>query len=129
MGKTIVFFLVERVFLLVHSGFMGVHSGNVNRRVIWYKREVFWSIWGVFWYVFGDFWYKVGGGGLTKANRPPRRMREKCVCCVARSIPPSQFVLSVKSAVVMKVLTRTFVGPMLFVKYNTNDILCYIRIW
>ena len=32
--------------------------------------------------------------GLTKATRPPRkmrqRMRQKCVCCVARSAPPSQ---------------------------------------
>ena len=57
--------------------------------------------------------------GLTEATRPPcrmrQRMRQKCVCCVVRSIPPSQFV-------VLNVLTPTLVGPMLFVKYNTNDI-------
>ena len=46
----------------------------------------------------------------------------ECVCCVVRSIPPSQFVMSVKSTIVLNVLTPTLVGPMLFVKYNTNDI-------
>ena len=39
--------------------------------------------------------------GLTKAIRPPRkmrqRMRRKCVCCVANGAPPSQFVMSVRS--------------------------------
>ena len=64
--------------------------------------------------------------GLTKATRPPRkmrqRMRQKCVCCVARSAPLSQFVMSVRSTIVLNVLTPTFMGPMLFVKYNTNDI-------
>ena len=64
--------------------------------------------------------------GLTKATRPPRkmrqRMRQKCACCVVRSVPPSQFVVSVKSTIVLNVLTPTLVGPMLFVKYNTNDI-------
>ena len=63
--------------------------------------------------------------GLTKATRPPRkmrqRMREKCVCCVATSAPPSQFVMSVRSTIVLNVLTPTLVGPMLFVKYNTDD--------
>ena len=63
--------------------------------------------------------------GLTKATWPPskmrQRMRQKCVCCVARSAPPSQFVMSVKSTIVLNVLTPTFVGPMLFVKYNTDD--------
>ena len=62
--------------------------------------------------------------GLTKATRPPRkmrqRMRQKCVCCVARSAPPSQFVMSVRSTIVLNVLTPTLVGPMLFVKYNAN---------
>ena len=48
-------------------------------------------------------------------------MRQKCVCCVARSAPPSQFVMSVRSTIVLKVLTPTLVGPMLFVKYNTDD--------
>ena len=48
-------------------------------------------------------------------------MRQKCVCCVARSAPPSQFVMSVSSTIVLNVLTPTLVGPMLFVKYNTDD--------
>ena len=64
--------------------------------------------------------------GLTKATRPPRkmrqRMRRKCVFCVAKGAPPSQFVMSVRSTIVMNVLTPTLVGPMLFVKCNTNDI-------
>ena len=38
-------------------------------------------------------------------------MRQKCVCCVVRSVPPSQFVLSVKSIIVLNVLTPTLVGP------------------
>ena len=63
--------------------------------------------------------------GLTKATRPPRKMRQrmwqKCVCCDVGSVPPSQFVVSVKSTDVLNVLTPTLVGPMLFVKYNTND--------
>ena len=63
--------------------------------------------------------------GLTKATRPPdkmrQRMRQKCVCCVANGAPPSQFVMSVRSTIVMNVLTPTLVGPMLFVKYTTND--------
>ena len=46
-------------------------------------------------------------------------MRQKCVCCVARSAPPSQFVMSVRSTIVLNVLT--LVRPMLFVKYNTDD--------
>ena len=49
-------------------------------------------------------------------------MRQKCLCYVVRSVPPSQFVVSVKSTIVLNVLTPTPVGPMLFVKYNTNDI-------
>ena len=48
-------------------------------------------------------------------------MRQKCVCCVARSAPPLQFVMSVSSTIVLNALTPTLVGPMLFVKYNTND--------
>ena len=57
---------------------------------------------------------------LTKATRPPhkmrQRMRQKWVCCVT----PSQFVVSVKSTIVLNVLTPTLMGPMLFVKYNTK---------
>ena len=64
--------------------------------------------------------------GLTKATRLPRkmrqRMRQKCVCCVVTSAPPSQFVMSVGSTIVLNVLTPTLVGAILFVKYNTNDI-------
>ena len=48
-------------------------------------------------------------------------MRQKCVSCVARSAPPSQFVMSVRSTIVLNVLTPTLVGPMLFVKYDTDD--------
>ena len=63
--------------------------------------------------------------GLTKATRPPRkmrqRMRRKCVFCVAKGAPPLQFVMSVRSTIVMNVLTPTLVGPMLFVNYTTND--------
>ena len=32
--------------------------------------------------------------------------------------PPWQFVMSVRSTIVLNVLTPTLVGPMLFVKYN-----------
>ena len=69
--------------------------------------------------------------GLTKATRPPRKMRQRmrqkcvCVCCVVRSVPASQFAVSVKSTIVLNVLTPTLVGPMLFVKDNTNDIWSY----
>ena len=63
--------------------------------------------------------------GLTKATRPApkmrQRMRQKCVCCVAKGAPPSQLVVGVKSTIVLNVLTPTLVGPMLFVKYNAND--------
>ena len=59
-------------------------------------------------------------------TRPPckmrQRMRQKCVCCVARSAAPSQFVMGVRSTILLNVLTPALVGPMLFVKYNTNDI-------
>ena len=46
---------------------------------------------------------------------------EVCVCCVARSAPPLQLVMSVRSTVVLNVLTPTLLGPMLFVKYNRPD--------
>ena len=64
--------------------------------------------------------------GLTKATRLPRKMRQRmrqkcvCVCCVVRSAPPSQLVMSVRSTIVLNVLTPTLVGATLFVKYNTN---------
>ena len=40
---------------------------------------------------------------------------------ICRSAPPSQPVMSVRSTIVLNVLTPTLVGPMLFVKYNTAD--------
>ena len=49
-------------------------------------------------------------------------MRQKYVCCVAKSAPPLQLVMGVRSSIVLSVLTPTLVGPMLFVEYNTNDI-------
>ena len=49
-------------------------------------------------------------------------MRRKCVFCVAKGAPPSQFVMSVRSTIVLNVLTPTLVGPVLFVNYTTNDI-------
>ena len=48
-------------------------------------------------------------------------MRQKCVCCVARGAPPSRFVMSVRSTIVLNVLAPTLVRPMLFAKYNTDD--------
>ena len=48
-------------------------------------------------------------------------MKQMCVCCIARSAPPSLFVMSVRSTIVLNVLTPTLVGPMLFVKYKTDD--------
>ena len=33
-------------------------------------------------------------------------MRQKCVCCVARSAAPSQFVMSVRSTIVLNVVTH-----------------------
>ena len=71
--------------------------------------------------------------GLTKATRPPRkmrqRMRQKCVCCVVRSLLCCQKRSTVTvcdeckehCCIVLNVLTPTLVGAMLFVKYNTND--------
>ena len=49
-------------------------------------------------------------------------MWQKFVCSVVRSVPPSQFVVSVKSTIVLNSLTSTLVGPMFFAKYNINDI-------
>ena len=63
--------------------------------------------------------------GLTKATGPPRkmrqRMRQQCVYFVVRRAPPSQFVMSVRSTIVLNVLTPILVGAMLFVQYNTDD--------
>ena len=63
--------------------------------------------------------------GLTRATRLTRkmrqRMRQKCGCGVAKSAPLSRLVISGNGTIVLNVLTPTLVGPMLFVKYNTND--------
>ena len=50
-------------------------------------------------------------------------MRQKCVCCVVTSAPPSHFVMSVRSTIVLNVLTPTLVGAMVFVKYNTMTVI------
>ena len=53
-----------------------------------------------------------------------------CVCCVARSAPPSQFVLSVKSTTVLNVLTPTLVGPIQrtfgVVEFTAIALLCNV---
>ena len=49
-------------------------------------------------------------------------MRQMCVCCVARSAPPLQFVMNVRSTIVLNVLTPTLVGPMLL---NSQILLYY----
>ena len=64
--------------------------------------------------------------GRTRATRPPRMMgeRQKFVCCVVTSAPPSQFVVSVRSTTVVMVLTPTLVEIILFVKDILIDIVC-----
>ena len=52
-------------------------------------------------------------------------MRQKCVHCVVTSAPPSQFVVRVRSTIVLNVLTSTLVGIILFVKHILSDILCF----
>ena len=47
-------------------------------------------------------------------------MRHKCVRCVVTRAPPSQFVVSVRSTIVLNVLTPTLVGTILFVKHNVT---------
>ena len=42
------------------------------------------------------------------------------MCVVLPQALHRQFVMSVRSTIVLNVLTPTFVGPILFVKYNTN---------
>ena len=46
------------------------------------------------------------------------------VHCVVTSAPPSQFVVSVRSTIVVNVLTPTLVGMILFIKDILSDILC-----
>ena len=47
----------------------------------------------------------------------------KCVRCVVTSAPLSQFLVSVRSIVVLNTLTPTLVGIILFVKDIVGDIL------
>ena len=46
------------------------------------------------------------------------------MCYVVTSGPPSQFVVGIRSTIVLNVLTPTFVEIILFVKYILSDILC-----
>ena len=48
-------------------------------------------------------------------------MRQRCVLCVVKSAPPSQFVVSARSFIVLNVLTPTFVGIILFVRHMRSD--------
>ena len=61
-----------------------------------------------------------------KAAQPPHkireRMRERCVLCVFKSAPPSHFVVSARSIIVLNVLTPTLVGILLFVRHMRSDI-------
>ena len=63
--------------------------------------------------------------GLIKATQPPgkmrERMRQRCVLCVAKCAPPSQFVVSARSIVVLNVLTPTLVGIIRFVRHMRSD--------
>ena len=45
------------------------------------------------------------------------------MCVVLSEAFHHQILMSVKSTIVLNVLTPTLVGPVLFVKYSTNDIL------
>ena len=66
--------------------------------------------------------------GLIKATRPPpkirERMRQMWVCCVVKSDPPSLFVVSARSIVVMNVLMPTLVGNKLFIRQYMMDANC-----
>jgi hypothetical protein len=63
--------------------------------------------------------------GLITMIQPPckmrERMRQRCVLCVVKSAPPSQFVVSARSFIVLNVLTPTFVGIILFVRHMRSD--------
>ena len=60
MGKTTVYFLVERVFLFVHIAFVGVHSGNVNRGFFLVQTVFFLVHLGDGWYILGGFLISAG---------------------------------------------------------------------
>ena len=66
--------------------------------------------------------------GQTRATRPSRkireRMRQKSVRCVVTSAPSSQFVVSVRSTIVVNVLTPTLVGIILLIQDVPSDIFC-----
>ena len=66
--------------------------------------------------------------GLIKATQPPRKMRERmrqmCVRCVVISAPPSLFVVSAGSIIVMDVFMPTLVGNKLFVSQCMMDADC-----
>ena len=62
--------------------------------------------------------------GLIKATQPPRKMRERmrqrCVLCVIKSAPPSQFVVSAQS-IIAECIDATIVGIILFVRHMRSD--------
>ena len=62
--------------------------------------------------------------GLIKTTQRPRkrseRMRQRCVLCVVKSAPPSRFVVSARSIIVLNVLMPTFVGIILFVRHMSD---------
>ena len=63
--------------------------------------------------------------GLINATQPPckmrKRMRQRCGLCVAKSSPPSQFVVSARSIILLNVLTPTVVEIVLFVRHMISD--------
>ena len=66
--------------------------------------------------------------GRTRATRPPRKMRErmrqKFVRCVVTGVPPSTFLVIVRTTIVLNVLTPTLVGIILFIQGILSDIVC-----
>ena len=63
--------------------------------------------------------------GPRKASQLPRntreRMRRRCVLCVVKRAPRSQFVVSARSIAVLNVLVPTLVGIGLFVRHMRSD--------
>ena len=63
--------------------------------------------------------------GLIKATQPPGKMREmmrqRCVLCLVKSTPPSQFVMSARSIIVLNVLMPILASIILFVWHMTSD--------
>ena len=47
-------------------------------------------------------------------------MKQKCVPCVVKNAPPSQFVMSARGIIVLNVLMPTLGGIILFVRHNIS---------